>query len=239
MNYDRPELLDRLAAEYVFGTLTGLARRRFERLRRALPAADAAAREWETRLMPLSMTVPPVTPSPSLWNAVDRRTGGVRHVTARSLWSWWQPVAALAVGVIATLGLVRMFPASVVPIDEIVQDRGSLPQSYVGLLTDAAGAPAVLASSTRHGKVMTIKVLKPIDVPAGKVLQMWALPREGAPFPIGVIPARDKGAFTMSGTSEQLLSNVPRLAVSIEDAPAAPGATPGPFILTGHCVKLW
>ena len=70
---------------------------------------------------------------------------------------------------------------------------------------------------------MSIKILKPIDVPAGKVLQMWALPREGAPFPLGVIPARDKGSFTMSGTSEQLLSNVPRLAVSIEDAPARPG----------------
>jgi hypothetical protein len=32
---------------------------------------------------------------------------------------------------------------------------------------------------------------------------------------------------------------VTRLAVSIEDAPVRPGATPDGFILTGHCVKLW
>ena len=179
--------------------------------------------------MPLSAPVPPVTPTPAVWNAIDRRTGGAARAPTRSWWSWWQPAAALAFGVVATLGLVRMYPTSVVPIDEIVQERGALPQSYVGLLTDAAGAPTVLASSTRHGRQMSIKILRPIDVPAGKVLQMWALPREGAPFPLGVIPARDKGSFTMSGTSEQLLSNVPRLAVSIEDAPAGPGATPRPL----------
>ena len=140
MNYDRPELLDRLAAEYVFGTLTGGARRRFERLQRTLPGAVSPCGEWEARLMPLSAPVPPVMPSPLVWNAIDRRTGGAAPVRTRSWWSWWQPAAALAFGVVATLGLVRMYPTSVVPIDEIVQERGALPQSYVGLLTDAAGA---------------------------------------------------------------------------------------------------
>jgi len=43
----------------------------------------------------------------------------------------------------------------------------------------------------------------------------------------------------LADTSEKLLSSVPRLAVSIEDAPARPGGTPAPFLLTGNCVKLW
>ena len=116
------------------------------------------------------------------------------------------------------LAVVRLYPA-IVPIDEIVQERGTLPQSYVGLLTDRDGAPVVLASSTRHGKKMTIKILKPIDVPAGKLLQLWALPKEGAPFPLGVVPAKGRGEFLMADTSERLLSNVPRLAVSVEERP--------------------
>jgi len=37
MNYDNPEVLDHLAAEYVFGSLSSRARRRFERLRQRLP----------------------------------------------------------------------------------------------------------------------------------------------------------------------------------------------------------
>ena len=240
MNYDRADLLDRLAAEYVFGTLTGRARRRFERLRQSLPAAERAVREWEARLMPLSEPVPPVIPGQDVWTAIDRRTGATRAESASGRWSqWWKPALGIAFGVVATLGLVRLYPSAVVPIDELVQERGTLPQSYVGLLTDRDGAPVVLASSTRHGTKMTFKILKPIDVPPGKVLQLWALPREGAPFPVGLVPPRDKGEITMADTSEKLLSNVPRLAVSIEDRPAVRGDVPSPYILSGHCVKLW
>jgi anti-sigma-K factor RskA len=244
VNYDRPELLERLAAEYVFGTMTGRARRRFDRLRLTLPAADAAATTWEVRSAALARSVPPATPSPQLWSAIDRRTGGSGAEGAsprarRGWWAWLAPVAGLAFGVLATIGVVRLAPDALVPIDEIVQQRGTLPQSYVGLLTDPSGAATILASSTRHGRTMSIKVLRPVDAPPGTVLQLWALPRDGEPFPLGVVPREGKGSFEMADTSEKLLSSVPRLAVSIEARPASKGAAPSGFILTGHCVKLW
>jgi hypothetical protein len=43
----------------------------------------------------------------------------------------------------------------------------------------------------------------------------------------------------MADTSEKLLSNVPRLAISVENAPARAGTAPAPYLLTGNCVKLW
>ena len=46
-------------------------------------------------------------------------------------------------------------------------------------------------------------------------------------------------SFEISATSEKLLSNVTRLAVSFEDAPARAGATPGDSVLIGPCLKLW
>lgn len=246
MNYDRADLLDRLAAGYVFGTMNGRVRRRFDQLRARLPAADAAATAWEARTGPLARSVPPVAPSPGLWNAIDRRTGGSgveeAPAAARSAIGWWAwalPLTGLVFGVIGTMAFVRLAPDAVVPIDQIVQERGTLPQSYVGLLTDTTGAATILASSTRHGRTMSIKVLRPIDVPAGKVLQLWALPRGGEPFPLGVVPREGKDSFEMPDTSEKLLSNVPRLAVSIQDGAARNGDTPDGFILTGHCVKLW
>jgi anti-sigma-K factor RskA len=246
VNYDRPDLLERLAAEYVFGAMTGPVRRRFERLRLTLPAADAAAVAWEARSGPLARSVPAAAPSPQVWSEIDRRTGGTGEATAQARaragagwWRWLAPVAGLAFGVVATLGVVRLAPDAIVPIEAIVQERGTLPQSYVGLLTDTTGAATILASSTRHGRTMSIKVLRPIEVPAGGVLQLWALPRDGEPFPLGVVPREGKGSFEMSDTSEKLLSNVPRLAVSIEERPASTGAPPSGFILTGHCVKLW
>jgi anti-sigma-K factor RskA len=246
VNYDRAGLLDALAARYVVGTMASRPRRRFERLRSRLPAADAAAIAWERRTAPLAMVVPPVVPSASVWEAIDRRTGGrearserAAAAPGRAWWSWLVPLAGLAFGVLATVGVMRGDPARFLPIDEMIQRRGTLPASYVGILVDAAGEARMLASSTRHGRTMSIKVLKPIDVPAGKVLQLWALPAEGPPFPVGVVPREGKGAFEMADTSEKLLSSVTRLAVSIEDASATAGAAPGPFLLQGHCVKLW
>lgn len=242
MNYDRPELLDRLAAEYVFGTMIGPVRRRFERLRLTLPSAEAATAAWEARTAGLARAVPPVAPSPGLWNAIDWSTGGpgAQTIAKPGGWrTWLAPVAGLAFGIVATLGIVRMLPSAAVPVDEIVQARGTLPASYVGILTDATGAAVAIASSTRHGRTMSIKVLRPIEAPPGKVLQLWALPKDGEPFPLGVVPREGKGAFEMADTSDRLLASVPRLAVSVESAPAGPGSTPDGFILTGHCVKLW
>jgi anti-sigma-K factor RskA len=240
MNYDRPELLDRLAAEYVLGTMSDRVRRRFQAIERALPRAAEAVIAWERRLHPLARSVPPVQPRAATWQQIERRIGAAPVSAESPRWrSWLAPLLGVAFGVIATVGLVRLYPNAIVPIDEIVQERGSLPASYVGLLTDSADAPVVLASSTRHGRTMSIKILRKIDVPAGKVLQLWAHPAKGAPFPLGTVPAEGKGSFQMADTSEKLLANVPRLAVSLEDAPAAPGASPGQVILTGNCVKLW
>jgi anti-sigma-K factor RskA len=239
VNYDRPELLDRLAAEYVFGSMPPRVRRRFNRLRARLPSADAAAREWERRLMPLSESVPALEPPARVWNTIDRRTGGTGRVASSSVWSWLRPALGFAFGVLATIGFVRLYPDASVPIDQIVQERSTLPQSYVGLLTDADNNAVLLASSTRHGRVLSLKRLRPLSLPQGRVAVLWALPTTGAPFVVGVLPTAANGKLTLADTSERLFSNVPRLGVSFEAAPPAPGATPSPFVLTGHCVKLW
>jgi len=238
MNYNDPELLDRLAAEYVFGSLSSRARRRFDRLRQQLPAAEKAARDWESRLMPLSGSVPSERPPADVWNAIDKRTGGSERGASTRPWKWLRPAWGFAFGVLATLGVVRLFP-DVMPIEAIVQERGTLPQSYVGLLTDAQNNAVLLASSTRFGRVLSLKWLRPLEVPSGRVPVLWALPRDGRPFAVGVVTPGDKATLTLADSSEKLLSNVPRLAVSFEAGVPAPGATPSPFVLTGHCVKLW
>ena len=245
MNYNRAELLDRLAAEYVLGSMSARVRSRFNAIQHALPAARQAVYAWEERLMPLAQSIPPAQPSAATWKAIERKIGGASQ-PAGAGWrnwlgwrSWLGPLASVAVGVIATLGVARLYPTAIVPVDNLIQERGILPASYVGLLTDAANNPVVLASSTRHGKIMSIKMLRKVDVPAGKVLQLWALPPDADPFPLGVVPAEGKSTFQMADTSQTLLSKVSKLAVSIEDAPARAGATPAPFVLTGHCVRLW
>jgi anti-sigma-K factor RskA len=115
---------------------------------------------------------------------------------------------------------------------------GKLPHSYVGLLTDAQGNGKLLVSSLRHGRVMTVKAIGPIDAPPpGQQLVLWAVPAEGAPFVLGPVPQKGSSASELPDTSEKLLSKVGKLLVTAE-ASANP-ATPGTVIYSGNCAKLW
>jgi anti-sigma-K factor RskA len=117
----------------------------------------------------------------------------------------------------------------------------ALPQSYVGLLTDGAGRPRLLASSRRQGRVLTVKLLEPLSVPTGRVAQLWALPKGGgSAVPVGVVPGSGSATIRLADTSDRLFFNVAQLAVSLEPAPSKPGDAPSTeFLLIGHCVKLW
>lgn len=239
MNYLLPERLDRLAREYALGTLAGPARRRFERLLRETPAAKLAVGAWQERLAGLAGTVPAMQPSESAWRALEQRLfdSPARPLQWLSgLWSGRALAGALA-GVFLCAVLLRLQPGLI----GMEPARDALPESYVGLLTDPAGQPTVLASSRRHGRVMTVKLLQPVIIPAGSVAQLWALPKDGsAAFPVGVVPGSGSATVALADTSEKLFFNVSRLAVSIEAAPAKAGDKPSrDFVLSGHCVKLW
>lgn len=240
MRYDRPELLDHLASAYVFGTLGRLPRRRFERLVRSSEAAARALRIWEMHGAALAAAVPPVQPSPAVWAGIAHRTGATRPapVTKRRGWAdWLRPALGFAVGLLLTVGVVRMQPDWVLPSD--LPAQAVLPASYVGLLLDAAGKPAALASSRRHGVELSVKFLQPLTVPAGAEAVLWALPKDAPPFRLGVLRSEAKQVITMAGTSETLLATVGELAVSIEPVGAAAAQPSGDFLLRGHCVKLW
>ena len=242
MNYLLPERLDRLAREYALGTLHGGARRRFERVLREHPASMRAVGAWQERFAALAASVPPLLPSAAVWRGLEqrlftpvrRRDGLVARLMA--LLSG-RALGGALVGALLCVLLLRQQPAWLG--HETFRD--TLPASYVGLLLDGAGRPTLLASSRRHGRTLTVKLLQNVAVPAGSVAQLWALPRDGAlPFPVGTVPATGSAALTLADTSEKLFANVGRLAVSIEPAPAAAGARPSAeFVLSGHCVKLW
>ena len=60
--YKSPELRDRLAAEYVVGTLRGRARARFQSLLRYDPDLRRVVGEWEARITPLALAAGEIAP---------------------------------------------------------------------------------------------------------------------------------------------------------------------------------
>ena len=237
MNYDSNELLDRLAANYVFGTPGSRARRRFERLVRSNAAAARALQAWEARSAALSAVIPPVLPSPEVWKRIEQRIGAAPQAASRRRIDWLRPALGFAFGLIVAVGLVRWQPQWLPASD--LPPKAVLPASYVGLLLDTSGRPAALASSLKHGAQISVKLLQPLALPAGKVAILWALPDKAPPFVLARLGGDTKQLLAMPGSSEALLASVSELAVSVEDEAGTPSSPTAPFLLRGHCVKLW
>ncbi len=247
MNYDKPELRDRLASEYVLGTMHGQARKRFQRLIRADLKTRVAVELWEQRLMPMGapLTAPP--PSKALWQGIEQRIAP----QSRSPGSAAKPgfierffglrtlgplAAGIAIGTFAMMIVPQFDPSMRVAIP---QGR-VLPEAYAGFLADSQGQSSLLISSQRHGKVADLKWLRPVSVRPDQVLQLWALAPNAAPLSLGIIPSDGKPQITMPGTSEDLLSRVTELAVSVEAKGTAPATQPtGGYLLRGPCAKFW
>ena len=242
MNLLQPERLERLSREYVLGTLTGRARRRFERLLAEAPLATRVVVRWQQRFDVLAAGVPPEQPRDQVWQGLQQRLfASGEKPAAPSFWARVQALLAPRVlggalaGVLAATVVLKLQPQWL----ELESRSEALPQSYVGLLINDAGQPALLASSRRHGRSITVKLLQPLTVPDGQVARLWALPREGAPFLVGLVPARGSATIALTDSAEKLFFTVGRLALTIEPVTAGADAPSTPFVASGHCVKLW
>src|SRR6478609_3878636 len=93
------DLLDRLAAEYVLGTLRYRARRRFERWLLS-PQVGAIVKAWEERLAGLEPQLAPVAPPAKVWQGIEDRLE-LRKMQRAPASRWLAIAACLAFFVIA------------------------------------------------------------------------------------------------------------------------------------------
>ncbi|MEO7152614.1 MAG: hypothetical protein ABIX46_13020, partial [Burkholderiaceae bacterium] len=139
MDYGRPRLADRLAADYVAGTLRGAARRRFEALLPAHVALRGAVHAWQARLMPLTVVIAPQSPSARVWTGIQARLDGTLRGAGAGAPGWWGRLALwrglTALAGLATLGLVVLLSigspaqAPIVVVMNPVAPSGAAPAS--------------------------------------------------------------------------------------------------------------
>lgn len=232
MDYSRRDLADRLAAEYVLGTLQGPARRRLEQLLPAHAGLRDAVAQWRLRLGPLSASVPEVVPPAAVWQRIEARlfepsSKPATAATAAAV-SWWQRLALWrGVSALATTAAVALFmvasqqPAPQAPIIVVL---GANPEAA------AVMNASFVASVSADGRALVLKPLGDVAVDPSRALELWAVPPQGAPRSLGLV----KGGASTTLLRAELLRNTAAFAVSMEPAGGSPsGAPTGPILSVG------
>ena len=235
MNYkNKPELHERLAAEYVLGTLRGHARARFRRWMQEDAGLARAVSEWEARLAPLARTVQPKRPPARVWNEIQARLGATSSST-NDRRVFWRALGLVASGAAAALVFMTVLLT--------LQKPGS---GYVALLSDQrTQKPALIVSARRDATELRVRTLDPAVHVSDASLELWALPKGGKPKSLGLIfdgdkPGANRAVLRLAAAADKTLSDVPMLAVSLEPRGGSPtGAPTGPVLYSGPCVKDW
>ena len=182
-------LLEKLAAEFVLGTLRGGARRRFESYLLDSAALRLTVAEWQDRLYPMAEMTPASKPSVSVWLTIEKRLG-LQILAARkrkaSFWlslredlSFWRGLGLVsttaALILVSLLMTKQLAPIPVAPVT-----------SYVAMLSDDKATPIAVVTAAQNGQ-MVVKVIAAQSVAADKSLELWAVPKEGPPRSLGLI----------------------------------------------------
>jgi anti-sigma-K factor RskA len=213
---DNPALIDRLAAEYVLGTLRGAARRRLERWRTSSGFVEQRCAFWEERLMPLLHDLRPLRPPAHVWRAIQARLELPTSAPHRALWRRF----ALAASVLVVTALAAL-----------LYWRTLAPGRAVELATISAPSGALMwqvevsARAGQHG--LDVRSGAFATHPPGHDYELWALPASGQPVSLGLLPYHAAALHrALSRVQAQALAGSLKLAVSVEPPGGSPTGQP-------------
>jgi anti-sigma-K factor RskA len=214
----RPEpryrvLMDRLAAEFVLGTLRGRARRRFEHWRASSAMIEELCGAWEQRLTPLAERLRPVAPPPATLLRIQRRLGLSPPTGLR-----WTAAAAVVALLVAMLAY---WPATQAP-----------PPDRIALINAPSGQLQWRVEIYTHRARLVVHAPGLAAKPSDRDYELWALPAGGAaPVSLGIMPVRGDVALALSDRQRQALAGAQKLAVSVEPPGGSPTGQPtGPVV---------
>ncbi len=215
---------DALAAEYALGTLDHDERLGATERRRIDRAFDAAVREWETRLAPLTEAVEDVQPPAGLLNVILGRLDLVQNfgpssnvVQLRQRVRVWRGVAAAVSALAATLAIWIAYSATMTARPPA--------QRYVAVLQQGADTPAFVVSVDLQQRSMTVMPLA-AKAPSDKSFELWMIGADhGTPKSLGLVDPDSAAHPSLQGTDRGVISNA-TYAVTLEPRGGSPTGQP-------------
>ncbi len=229
---DNLPLREKLAAEYVLGTLKGHARRRFEGWMHNDAALRRTTAEWQDRLMPMAEFSGAVKPRAQVWTGIERR------LNLKAQPSRWQLWGAEAVGFWRSLGLASSAFAAVLLVVLATRTLDAPVIDHVATLTDAQSQTALLVTADTRRKTIAVRVMDNVAVASDKVLELWAIPKQGAPRSLGLV-SKDR-TVELALTDRAIGGDVVMLAISLEPTGGSkdPNGPTGPVLYKGAWVRM-
>jgi anti-sigma-K factor RskA len=236
MRFADETLRDKLAAEYVLGTMSARARRRFAIHLRGNPQLRRAVSEWETRLSPLTDVLPAIEPPARVWRAIKMRLK-IGQVIRSGFWeslSFWR-VSSFASGLLA-LALI-VFVAT--PNLQTPVDAGRMVVVMNDLATKKPAMTASWESGQRGGRMLRIRVIGHAEMTPNTAWELWMLPGgDQKPVSLGLITTHETQVVKIPEALAARLDAAHGLAMSVEPAGGSPTGLPtGPVLYAGESVK--
>ncbi len=236
MRFADETLRDKLAAEYVLGTMSARARRRFEFHLRGNPQLRRAVAQWEARLSKLTEALPEIEPPARVWQGIKARLK-IGQPVRPGFWenlSFWR-VSSFASGLLA-LALV-VFVA--VPRPEAPVEGGRM----VVVMNDLATKKPAMTASWEPGqsgsRLLRIRVIGHAEMGPNTAWELWMLPGgDQKPVSLGLITTHETQVVKIPAALAARLDAANGLAMSVEPAGGSPTGLPtGPVLYAGESIK--
>ncbi|HEY7229998.1 MAG TPA: anti-sigma factor [Pseudolabrys sp.] len=216
-----------LAAEYALGTLDGADRASAEQRIARERAFARLVTAWEERLAPWAAEIPELVPPPHVWDRIASALPA--QVPRAGLWqslAFWRGLSfaagALAAGCLAALLYFGAFTQTE-PLIATIESGGQ--RHFVATIDLKRGTVAVVPAA--------------FNADATRVPELWLIPPDGRPRPVGLLRADAPVTLALSGELAALAKNNAVLAVSLEPPGGSTTGLPtGPVIGTGKLTNL-
>ena len=225
-------LRDTLAAQYALGTLKGGARRRFEAWLHGDAALRALVAEWQDRLAPMAEFSAAATPRKQVWRAIEIR---LRLPRPAATWQFWR---SPSLPFWRALGLASSAVAALLVVVLATRTLEAPALDYVATLADDKAQAALLLTADQRHRTLDVRVLGAAPLASDKTLQLWAVPRQGAPRSLGILDQRRSARLALPASA--IGGDVVLLAVSLEPKGGSPdpNGPSGPILYKGNWVRL-
>ncbi|GGC98204.1 anti-sigma factor [Undibacterium terreum] len=237
--HNKPDLQQKLASEYVLGTLRGGARRRFEKWLSGDQSLQQVVRQWQSNLLPMAEFSPAAQPAPSVWAALERRLKLKASGKVEDRWAYWRNLREdlafwRGLGMVSTAAALVL--VSVLVSRQQVEPTAPL-NNYVATLSDDKAQPIAVVTGDLKRRQLIVRMVAAQNIASDKSLELWAVYKDGKVRSLGLVA--DKGTVTLPMPDYMSEEATPLLAVTLEPKGGSgnPDKATGPIIFKGNWLQ--